>query len=61
MALVDIFENVLDSFDRCNRLNVDMAPILPNEIFVMANNPSIVKMISLTETVWPVSERLVLA
>src|ERR1700733_5628350 len=46
MALVDIFENVLDSLDRGNRLDVNVASILPDEIFVVANHPSVVDMIS---------------
>jgi hypothetical protein len=44
MALVDIFENVLHSFDRGNGLDIDMAPILPNEIFAVTNNPSVIDM-----------------
>jgi len=46
MALVDIFEYVLDCLDRGNRLDIDVAPILPDKIFAMANHPSVVEIIS---------------
>jgi hypothetical protein len=42
MALVDILVDVLDSLDRGNRLYVDMAPVLPEEIGRMAHHPLVV-------------------
>jgi hypothetical protein len=47
MALVDILVDVLDSLDRGNRLHIDMAPVLPDKILAMTDNPSIVKVISI--------------
>jgi hypothetical protein len=47
MALVHIFVNVLNSLDRSNRLHIDMAPILPDEIWRVANHPLIVDLIAL--------------
>jgi hypothetical protein len=47
MALVHIFVNVLDSLDRSNRLHIDMAPILPDEIWGVANHPLIVDLSAL--------------
>jgi hypothetical protein len=46
MALVHILVDVLNSLDRGNRLNVNMAAILPDEIFRVADNPLIVNLLS---------------
>ena len=47
MALVHIFVNVPDSLDRGKRLHIDMAPILPDEIWRVANHSLIVDLIAL--------------
>src|SRR6266850_3899137 len=44
MALVHIFVDVLDSLDRSNRLHIDMAPVLPDKIWGVANHPLIVNL-----------------
>ena len=46
MALVHILVDVLDSLDRCNRLYIDVTAILPDEIPGVADNPSIVNLLS---------------
>jgi hypothetical protein len=47
MALVHILIDVLDSLDRSNRLHIDMAPIPPDEIWGVADDPLIVDLPSL--------------
>jgi hypothetical protein len=42
MALIHILVNVLDSLDRSNILHIDMAPIPPDEIWGVADNPLVV-------------------
>src|SRR6266403_1322984 len=42
MTLVDIF----DGLNRCNRLHIDVASVLPDEILAVANDPSVVKEMS---------------
>ena len=46
MAFVDILENVLDSLDRGNRLDVNMAAVLPDEIGTVSEDPTIVDLLS---------------
>jgi hypothetical protein len=43
MTLVDILVNIFDGLDRHNRLYIDVASVLPDEILAMANDPSIVQ------------------
>ncbi len=44
MAFVDILVNVFDCFDRGNRLHIDMTPVLPDEILVVTDDPSVVNL-----------------
>jgi hypothetical protein len=45
MALVDILVDVLDSFDKGDRLHIDVTPILPDEILAVTDDPSVVNLI----------------
>jgi len=42
MPLVHILVDVLDCLDRCNRLHIDMAPILPEKIGRVAHHPLVI-------------------
>src|ERR1700679_209979 len=45
MALVHILVDVLDSFDRGNRLHINVTPVLPDEILAVTDDPSVVHLI----------------
>jgi hypothetical protein len=42
MALVHILIDILDSLERGNRLHIDMAPVLPQKIGRVADNPLVI-------------------
>src|SRR6266446_5613380 len=46
MTLVDIFVYIFDGLNRRNRLHIDVASVLPDEILAVANDPSVVKEMS---------------
>ena len=46
MALVHVFEDVLDSFDGGDALDVDVAMVLPDEIGTVSDHPAIVDLLS---------------
>jgi len=46
MALVDVFEDVLDSLDRANGFNIDVAALLVDEICAVGDNPLIIDLLS---------------
>ena len=50
MALIHILEYVLDSLDRGNRLHINVTSILPDEIFAMTDDSSVVNLIFVTWT-----------
>src|SRR5260221_14700948 len=44
MAFVDILVDVLDCFDGGNGLHIDVTPVLPDEILVVTDNPSVINL-----------------
>ena len=44
MALVHILVDVLDGLDRCNRLHIDVAPILLDQVLGVTHYPAIVNL-----------------
>ena len=44
MALVHILVDVLDGLDRSNRLHIDVAPVLPDQVLGVTNHPAIISL-----------------
>jgi hypothetical protein len=47
VALVDVLVDVLDGFDGCNPLNVNVATIFPDEVRTVRHHPAIVDLLSI--------------
>jgi hypothetical protein len=47
MALVDVLVNVLDGFDGCNPLDINVATIFPDEVRAVRHHPAIVNLLSI--------------